>query len=87
MLERLKMLKSGVRYYVANYKNDQDSIITDKEWHLVNHIIRLLEPFFFLTNECSKNNALLSSVIPHARSLTMFVNTNESSEELSNVCS
>ena len=32
MLERLKKLKSGVRYYVANYKNDQDSIITAKEW-------------------------------------------------------
>ena len=43
MLERLKKLKSGVRYYVAKYKNDQDSIITVKEWQLVNHFFLLLE--------------------------------------------
>ena len=41
---------------------------------------------FFVTNECSKYNALLSSVMPHARSLTKFVNTNENSEELSYMC-
>ena len=45
MLERLKKLRSGVWYYVANYKNDQDSIIIAKEWQLVDHIILLLEPF------------------------------------------
>ena len=54
MLERLKKIKSGVRYYMANYKNDQDSIITAKKLQLVNHIILLLEPFFFVTTECSK---------------------------------
>ena len=58
MLERLKKLKSGVRYYVANYKNCQDSIITAKEWQLVNQIFILLN-YFFVTKECSKNNALL----------------------------
>ena len=42
-------IKSGVRYYVANCKNYPDSIITAKEWQLVNHIILLLKPFF-----CSK---------------------------------
>ena len=46
MLERLKKLKSVVRYYVANYKNDQDFIIKAEEWQLVNHIILLLELFF-----------------------------------------
>ena len=53
MLERLKKLKSGVRYYVANYKNDQDSIGTAKDRQLVNDIILLLEPSFFVTKECS----------------------------------
>ena len=43
MLKRLKKLKSGIRYYAANYKNDQDSTITAKEWQLVNHIFLLLE--------------------------------------------
>ena len=74
MLERLKKLKLGVRYYVANYKNDQDSIITAKERHLINH--------FFVIKECSKNNALLSSVMRQARSLTKFVNCNEKSETM-----
>ena len=44
-------------------------------------------PNLFPCNEkSSKNYALLSSVIPHARSLTKFVNFNENSEEVSNVC-
>ena len=32
---RIRRLKSGVRYYAANYKNDQDSNITAKELQLV----------------------------------------------------
>ena len=66
---------------MAHYKNDQDSNITHEEWELVNYIILLLEPFF-----CSKGVQLLSSVIPHAKSLTKFVKFNENSEEVSNVC-
>ena len=46
MLERLKKLKTSVRFYVANYKNDSDSVITAEEWQLVNHIILLLEYYF-----------------------------------------
>ena len=42
--------------------------------------------FFFVTEDCSKNNAVLSSVISHARSLTKIINFYESSEEVSNVC-
>ena len=42
--------------------------------------------FFFVTKERSKNNRLLSSVIPPAKSLTKFVKFNENSEEVSNVC-
>ena len=41
---------------------------------------------FFVTKECSKNNALLSSIIPHAKLLTKFVNYYESSEKASDVC-
>ena len=36
-------------------------------------VLFLLLKAFFVTKECSKNNALLWSVIPHARSLTKFV--------------
>ena len=70
MLERLKKIKSSVRYYVANYKKIKIRLLNLKNRKLVNHIDLLLEPF--LRKECSKYNALLSSVIPHARSLTKF---------------
>ena len=80
-LKRLKKLKLRVRYYAPNYKNDQDSIKTAKEWQLVNHIFLLLE-FFFVTKECSKNNTLLLSEMPQAGSLTKTNNFNENLEEL-----
>ena len=70
MLERLKKIKSSVRYYVANYKKIKIRLLNLKNRKLVNHIDLLLEPFS--RKECSKYNALLSSVIPHARSLTKF---------------
>ena len=55
MLERLKKLKSIVQYYVANFKNDQDSNITPEEWQLVNDIILLLEQKSVLkTMHCSQ---------------------------------
>ena len=41
---------------------------------------------FFLMKECSKNNTLLSSVIPHAKSLIKMVNFYENSDEVWNVC-
>ena len=44
-----KKLQSGVRYYAANCKNDQNLNITAKELQLVTQIILQLEPFF-----CSK---------------------------------
>ena len=37
--------KTKIRYYEPNYKNDQDSIITAKEWQMVDNIILLLELF------------------------------------------
>ena len=46
MVKRLRKLKLGLRYYAANYKNDQDSNITAKELQLVSQIILLLKPFF-----------------------------------------
>ena len=41
---------------------------------------------FFVTTECKKNNALLSSVIPHARSLMKIVNFYKNFKEVSSVC-
>ena len=70
---------------MVNYKNNQNSITTAEEFQLVNHIIILLEPFF-VTKDCNKNESLLLSVIPHARSLLKFVNFYENSRKVSNVC-
>ena len=88
MLERLNKLKSSVRYYVAYYKNNHDSLITAEEWQLVNSYKKKYYSTartFFCNEKSCKNNALLPSVIPHARSLTKFVNFYKNSE-VSNLC-
>ena len=51
----------------------QALIITEKEWQLIDQVLKLLEPFQLVTKDCSKNDALLSSVIPHARALKNYI--------------
>ena len=70
MLKRLNKLKISVQNYVASHL--QALIITEKEWQLVCQVLKLLEPFQLVIKDCSKNDALLSSVIPHARPLKNF---------------
>ena len=75
MLKRLEKLKLSVQSYVANNNNFKpQNILTADEWKLVSLLIELLEPFYIVTQQCSKNNALLSSVIPHAAVLKKFYN-------------
>ena len=60
---------------MANNNNFKpQNILTADEWKLVSLLIELLEPFYIVTQQCSKNNALLSSVIPHAAVLKKFYN-------------
>ena len=67
MLKRLEKLKLSVQSYVANNKNFKpENILTADEWKLFSFHIELLEPYYIVTQQCSKNNALLSSVISHA---------------------
>ena len=67
MLKRLEKLKLSVQSYVANNKNFKpENILSADVWKLVNLLVELLEPFYVVTQQCSKNNALLSSLIPHA---------------------
>ena len=44
------------------------------EWKLLSFINKLLESFYIVTQKYSKNNALLSSVIPHAAVLKKITN-------------
>ena len=75
MLKRLEKLKLSVQSYVANNNNFKpQNILTADEWKLVSLLIELLKPFYIVTQQCSKNNALLSSVIPHAAVLKKFYN-------------
>ena len=53
-------------------KLDSNYIVKAEEWQLVSHINELLETFYKLKPQCSKNNALLSSVFPYAEVLTFF---------------
>ena len=60
---------------MANNKNFKpENILTADEWKLVCLFIKLLEPFYIVTQQCSKNNALLSSVIRRAAALKRFFN-------------
>ena len=48
-------------------------------------LVELLEPFYIVIQQCYKNNALLSSVNPHATALKKFFNhkTNSNSSKSS----
>ena len=74
MLKRLVKLKTSVQNYVANNNFKPENVLTADEWKLVSLLNELLEPFYIVTQKCSKNNALLSSVIPHAAVLKKFFN-------------
>ena len=67
MLKRLEKLKLSVQSYVANNNNFKpENILSADVWKLVSLLIELLEPFYVVTQQRIKNNALLSNVIPHA---------------------
>ena len=74
MLIRLEKLKAGFQNYMANNKFSTECILTADEWELICLFNKLLEPFYIVTQQCSKNNSLLSSVIPHAAVLESFLN-------------
>ena len=59
---------------MANNEFKPESILTADERKLVSLLNELLEPFCIETQKCSKNNALLSSVIPHAAVLKKCFN-------------
>ena len=74
MLKRLEKLKLSVHSFVANNNNFKPEIIlTADEWKLVSILIEVLESFYIVTQQCSKNNALILSVIPHAIALKKFL--------------
>ena len=60
---------------MANNNNFKpENILTADEWKLVSLLIELLKPFYIVTQQCSKNNALLSSVIRRAAALKRYFN-------------
>ena len=67
----------------TNFK--PENILTADEWKLVSLLIKLLEPFFIVTQQCSKINALLLSVIRHAAAIKRYFNhkTNSNSSKSS----
>ena len=73
-LKRLEKIKTSVHNYVANNKLKPENILTADECKLVSLLNELLEPFHIVTPKCSKNYALLSSVISHAAILKKVFN-------------
>ena len=76
MLKRPEKLKTSVQNYVTNNKFKPENILTADEWKLVSLLNELLEPFYIVTQMCSKNNALLPSVSLHLAVLKMFFTHN-----------
>ena len=75
MLKRLEKLKLSVQSYMANNNNFKpQNILTADEWKLISLLIELLKLFYIVTQQCSKNNALLSSVIRRAAALKRYFN-------------
>ena len=73
MLKRLEKLKISVQNYVAKNKFKPEYILKENEWKLVSLLNELLEHFYTVTQQCGKNNALLSSLIPYAVVLNFFL--------------
>ncbi|XP_012556326.2 zinc finger BED domain-containing protein 4-like [Hydra vulgaris] len=71
MLDRLNKLKIPVQLYLAE-RSDLMPFST-LEWTLILNIIKLLKPFFQLTQEMSSEITTLSSVIPNMCSLKKFI--------------
>lgn len=47
---------------------------------IVSHIIELLQLFYILTQQCSRNNTLLSNVFPNAEILKKFFSNKANSQ-------
>nr|XP_004213102.1 zinc finger BED domain-containing protein 4-like [Hydra vulgaris] len=71
MLDRLNKLKVPVQLYLAE-RSDLMPFST-LEWTIILNIIKLLKPFFQLTQEMSSEITTLSSVIPNMCSLKKFM--------------
>nr|XP_012562179.2 zinc finger BED domain-containing protein 4-like [Hydra vulgaris] len=71
ILDRLNKLKIPVQLYLAE-RSDLMPFST-LEWTLILNIIKLLKPFFQLTQEISSEITPLSSVIPNLCSLKKFM--------------
>ena len=59
---------------MTNNKFKPENILTADEWKFISLFNELLEPFYIVTQQGSKNNALLSSAILHAAVLKKWFN-------------
>ena len=59
MLKRLEKLNTSVQDYIAINKINPKNILIAGEWKLVSLLNELLETIYIVTQQFSKNNALL----------------------------
>ena len=59
---------------MANNNFIPENFLSADVWKLGSLLNELLKPLLILTQKCSKNNALLSNVIPHLAVLKIFFN-------------
>ena len=70
MLKRLEKLKLSVKSYQANNNNFKlENILTADEWKLVSLLIEILEPFYIVTQQCSKKKRIVIKCNPACSSI------------------
>ena len=58
MLKRLEKLKTSIQNYVANNKFKLKNILKGEEWKFVSLLTKLLESFYIVTQQSSKNQRI-----------------------------
>ena len=79
MLQRIETLKRSLQLYTADHVGKVPSL-TANEWLLLEKTIRILQPFYIVTEQISKSKSMLSSVVSHVRALHKFL-SNEQNED------
>ena len=70
MLQQLSILKSKVQLYAEDNKIP---ILTAYDWHLMEKVLHLLQPFFYITRKVSREQSILSAIIPDVAALDRYL--------------
>ncbi|XP_057667242.1 zinc finger BED domain-containing protein 4 [Diorhabda carinulata] len=79
MLERLMQQKRAISVYLTDY---HIANLTTAQWELLEHLLKLLQPFEEITKLISSGYACISEIIPYVATLMRYYNKMSTSKEL-----